>query len=85
MRCKPDVSHLHEFGATCWVLRQDSSLDKLARKSHLCRFLGFSKESRAYRLYDPNTRQVVTSLILLVSRPVLYSENQYKPVGVGKG
>ncbi|CDO72947.1 hypothetical protein BN946_scf185002.g132 [Trametes cinnabarina] len=65
---KPDVSNLHEFGAVCWVLRQDSSIDKLARKSRPCRFLGFSEESRAYRLYDPTTQQVITSRNVVFDR-----------------
>ncbi|KAJ2965493.1 hypothetical protein NUW54_g14102 [Trametes sanguinea] len=70
---KPNVSHLREFGAPCWVLRQDTSLHKLARKSRLCRFLGFSEESRAYRLYDPATRQVITSRNVIFERPGLPS------------
>ncbi|KAJ2955432.1 hypothetical protein NUW54_g14737 [Trametes sanguinea] len=46
---KPNVAHLQEFGADCWVLRQDTALHKLARKSRPCKFMGFSEESRAYR------------------------------------
>ncbi|KAL1942415.1 hypothetical protein VTO73DRAFT_6017 [Trametes versicolor] len=57
---KPDVLHLHPFGAPCWVLRQDTTLNKLTHKSHLCRFLGFSEESCAYHLYNPKTRQIIT-------------------------
>ena len=58
---KPNVAHLQEFGADCWVLRQDPALHKLARKSRACKFMGFSEESRAYRFYNPDTRLVLTS------------------------
>ena len=58
---KPNVAHLREFGVDCWVLRQDSQLHKLARKSRPCKFMGFSEESRAFRYYNPETRRVLTS------------------------
>ncbi len=64
---KPDVSHLQEFGTDCWVLRQDTQLHKLARKSKPCKFVGFSEESRAYRYYNPATRQVLTSRNVIMS------------------
>ncbi|KAL7284387.1 hypothetical protein ACG7TL_001677 [Trametes sanguinea] len=65
---KPDVSHLREFGATCWVLRQDTGVHKLMRKSRPCHFIGFSEESRAYRLYDPATGQIITSRNVVFER-----------------
>ena len=58
---KPNVAHLQEFGADCWVLRQDTALHKLTRKSRPCKFMGFSEESCAYRYYNPETHQVLTS------------------------
>ena len=42
---KPDVSHLQEFGAKIWVLRQDGQTHKLQEKSRQFIFTGFSENS----------------------------------------
>ncbi|KAJ3532326.1 hypothetical protein NM688_g7442 [Phlebia brevispora] len=58
---KPDLSSLQEFGVRCWVLRQDGANHKLQEKSRVFIFTGMSEETRAYRYYNPATRQVLTS------------------------
>jgi len=39
-------------------------------KSHKCVFLGVSEESKAYWLYDPTTKKMI------VSRVVVFDENE---------
>ena len=58
---KPDASTLQEFGSPCWVLRQDGKQGKLVSKTHSFIFTGLSDESRAYRYYNPESRQIQTS------------------------
>ena len=56
---KPSAAHLQEFGAPCWVLRQDNHRTKLDMRSRDFKFVGFSEESCAHRYY--NGRAVLTS------------------------
>ena len=43
---------------------------KLEDKSYKCVFLGVSEESKAYRLYDPESKKIVTS------RDVIFAEEE---------
>lgn len=67
---KPHVGHLRDFGADCWVLRQDMQLHKLTCKSRACKFVGFSKESLVHRYYNPAIRQVQTSTNVISISPL---------------
>ena len=58
---KPDVSHLEEFGKTCWVLQQDGKNSKLDPKSHQFIFVGVADGTKGYRYYNPKTHQTLTS------------------------
>ena len=58
---KPDVSTLQEFGSQCWVLQQDGKQGKLVSKARPFIFTGLTDESRAYRYYNPDSRQIQTS------------------------
>lgn len=58
---KPDASMLQEFGSPCWVLEQDRKNHKMEPKARQFIFVGLSDEARAWRYYNPNTRQILTS------------------------
>ena len=58
---KPSVLHFRTFGCTCYAHVPDTNRKKLDAKSRKCIFLGYSEESKAYRLYDPETRKILTS------------------------
>ena len=61
---KPSLGHLHVWGCLCYVLRDDSSRGKLDERSRPCALIGYSKESKGYRLFDPSAKaphQVITS------------------------
>jgi transposase InsO family protein len=52
---KPDVSHLQVFGSTCYAIttpyqRRISGNFKLADRAEKCTFLGYSTNSKSYRL-----------------------------------
>jgi hypothetical protein len=58
---KPDVSHLQEFGRTCWVLQQGGNPSKLDPKSHEFIFVGIADGTKGYRYYNTKTHQILTS------------------------
>ena len=54
------------------MLNKTPNQDKLDRKSNPCIFIGYSSESKAYRLWNPETRKV------LKSRDVKFLERIYQ-------
>ena len=66
---KPDVSHFRVFGCPAFVHVPAARRDKLDFKSERLIFLGYSKESDAYRLFDPTTRRTT------VSKDVIFDES----------
>ncbi|KAF7371927.1 polyprotein [Mycena venus] len=68
-KSKPDISNVHEFGSKFWVLRQGISLSKLEPKARQYIFVGVSEHSRAYRYYNPGSRQILTSRNVTFEKP----------------
>ncbi|MCO5602854.1 hypothetical protein L7F22_056993 [Adiantum nelumboides] len=66
---KPTVSHFRVFGCSAFVHIPKEKRQKLDFKSKKLLFLGYSAESDAYRLYDPDTRTTT------VSRDVVFDES----------
>ncbi|MCO5550055.1 hypothetical protein L7F22_003534 [Adiantum nelumboides] len=66
---KPRVSHFRIFGCSAFVHIPKEKRQKLDFKSRKLLFLGYSTESDAYRLYDPDTRTTT------VSRDVVFDES----------
>ncbi|CAA7040776.1 unnamed protein product [Microthlaspi erraticum] len=67
---KPSVEHLRIFGCVAFALVPYERRIKLDEKSIKCVMFGVSKESKAYRLYDPETKKI------LISRDVHFDENK---------
>lgn len=65
---KPDLSGMRIFGCRAMVHIPNERRKKLDPKSSACILLGFSSESKAYRLYDQSKRKIV------VSRDVIFIE-----------
>lgn len=58
---KPTVSHLRVFGSIAYVhvpCQRRSKLDDRSKK-HI--FIGYDKQSKGYKLYNPSTRKVIMS------------------------
>ncbi|MCO5614741.1 hypothetical protein L7F22_069025 [Adiantum nelumboides] len=66
---KPTVSHFRVFGCSAFVHIPKEKRQKLDFKSRKLLFLGYSAESDAYRLYDPDT------MTTTVSRDVVFDES----------
>lgn len=70
MRKKPNVEHMRIFGCVAYTKINGPYLKKLEERSRCVINLGTEPGSKAYRLYDPVTRQVV------VSRDVVFDEKK---------
>jgi hypothetical protein len=57
---KPSVSHFRPFGCKCFVLKC-GNLDKFESRSFDDIFLGYTPQSRSYRVYNFETNTVVES------------------------
>ena len=65
---KPRVSHLKIFGCIAYALDNSHSRRKLDVKSKKCIFVGYSPQSKAYKLYNPVSEKVI------ISRDVVFHE-----------
>lgn len=73
---KPNVEYFIIFGCIAYVHISDRGRAKLDEKSHKCVFIGVSEESKAYWLYDPNTKKVI------VIRDVVFLMRMWAGIGV---
>lgn len=67
---KPDLSNLRAFGSRAMVHVPKEKRTKLESKSIECVMLGYSDESKAYRLFDKSKRK------LIISRDVIFIEDR---------
>ncbi|GJU24537.1 retrovirus-related pol polyprotein from transposon TNT 1-94 [Tanacetum coccineum] len=52
---KSSSRHLHIFGCTCYLTRDGENLDKMKEKGDLCILVGYSTQSKGYRVYKKRT------------------------------
>jgi hypothetical protein len=55
----PKVSHFHVFGCKCFILKKGKKLDKFEARSVDGIFFGYASHSRAYRVVNLETNQIV--------------------------
>ncbi|GKB08298.1 retrovirus-related pol polyprotein from transposon TNT 1-94 [Tanacetum coccineum] len=61
---KPSIKHLHIFGCTCYLTRDGENLDKMKENGDPCILVGYSTQSKGYRVYNKRTRLIVESIHL---------------------
>ncbi|GJW09672.1 retrovirus-related pol polyprotein from transposon TNT 1-94, partial [Tanacetum coccineum] len=59
---KPSVKFFHIFGSLCYIVRDGENLDEMKEKGDACIFLGYSTQSRAYRVYNKRTKLIVETI-----------------------
>ncbi|GJZ06042.1 integrase, catalytic region, zinc finger, CCHC-type containing protein [Tanacetum coccineum] len=59
---KPFVKFFHIFDSLCYIVRDGENLDKMKEKGDACIFIGYSTQSRAYRVYNKRTRMIIESI-----------------------
>jgi Integrase core domain len=69
---KPSITELRVFGCVAHIhVPKQRRVSKLSDRSTLCLHMGYSTESKAYRLYDPTTGKIV------ISRDVTFDELRF--------
>ena len=64
------VFHLKFFGCVAYAHVPDELRRKLDKKGKKCIFVGYSEDTKAYKLYDPVARKVI------ISRDVQFVDNE---------
>ncbi|GKA61887.1 retrovirus-related pol polyprotein from transposon TNT 1-94 [Tanacetum coccineum] len=59
---KPSVKFFYIFGSLCYIVRDGENLDKMKEKGDACIFVGYSNQSRAYRVYNKRTKVIVETI-----------------------
>ncbi|GKB39190.1 integrase, catalytic region, zinc finger, CCHC-type containing protein, partial [Tanacetum coccineum] len=59
---KPSVKFFHIFGSLCYIIRDGENLDKMKEKGDARIFVGYSTQSRAYRVFNNRTRVIVETI-----------------------
>nr|GEY79631.1 retrotransposon-related protein [Tanacetum cinerariifolium] len=59
---KPSVKFFHIFGSVCYIVKDGENLDKMKEKGDECIFVGYSTQSRAYRVFNKRTRVIMESI-----------------------
>jgi hypothetical protein len=82
---KPTVKYFRTFGSKCYILRDLENLGKFDSKSDEGILLGYSTNSRAYRVFNKRTETVMESINVVVDdeeveRPNSREENQIESV-----
>ncbi|KAH8351744.1 hypothetical protein KR084_008896, partial [Drosophila pseudotakahashii] len=70
---KPSISHLKVFGSFAVALDKGHQRSKFQQKGKEYRMVGYSRTAKGYRLYDPNTGQVIEK------RDVLFDKRAFDP------
>nr|GEZ47822.1 hypothetical protein [Tanacetum cinerariifolium] len=59
---KPNIKFFHVFGCRCYLLNEYEDAGKLKAKEDIGVFVGYSKESAAFRIYNKRTRKIHESV-----------------------
>nr|GFB19483.1 hypothetical protein [Tanacetum cinerariifolium] len=59
---KPSVKFFHIFGSVCYSVRDGENLDKMKEKGNECIFIGYSTQSKAYKVFNKRTRVIMESI-----------------------
>nr|GEY44416.1 reverse transcriptase [Tanacetum cinerariifolium] len=59
---KLSVKFFHIFGSVCYIVRDGENRDKMKEKGDECIFVGYSNQSRAYKVFNKRTRVIMESI-----------------------
>ena len=72
---KPTVSYFHAFGSKCFVLKNGLNLGKFDERSEECMFVGYFLNSRAFRVYNKNSKVIEESINVKFVENVNYNDS----------
>nr|GEX97716.1 retrovirus-related Pol polyprotein from transposon TNT 1-94 [Tanacetum cinerariifolium] len=64
---KPNIKFFRVFGCICYLLNDYEDVGKLKAKGDIEVFVGYSKESAAFRIYNKRTRKIHESVNIMKS------------------
>ena len=70
-KAKPDISHFKVFGCVGYSHIPDQLRQKLDSKAETMLFVGYSTNSKGYRLFDPKTNKIA------IRRDVVFNESKF--------
>ena len=70
---KPDVSTFKVFGSVAWALIPNEKRKALEKKSQPLIFVGYCEDMKAYRLFDPITKDVLFCRVVHVDENLQHS------------
>jgi hypothetical protein len=79
--CTPKVSHFHVFGCKCFILKKGKKLDKFEARSVDAIFFGYASHSRAYRVLNLETNQIVETCEVTFDKTQPRSQFVFECVG----
>nr|GEZ18269.1 hypothetical protein [Tanacetum cinerariifolium]GEZ18514.1 hypothetical protein [Tanacetum cinerariifolium] len=59
---KPSIKHLYIFGCICYITKDGENLDKMKEIEDLCILVGYSTQSKGYRVYNKRIRIIAESI-----------------------
>ncbi|GKD74574.1 retrovirus-related pol polyprotein from transposon TNT 1-94 [Tanacetum coccineum] len=59
---KPNMNILYVCGCKCYIVRDCENLDKMKEKGDACIFMGYSTQSKGYRVYNKRTRTIAETI-----------------------
>nr|GEV80606.1 retrovirus-related Pol polyprotein from transposon TNT 1-94 [Tanacetum cinerariifolium] len=59
---KPSVKFFHIFASLCYIVRVGENLNKIKEKGDACIFVGYSTQSRSYRVFNKRTRVIAETI-----------------------
>ncbi|MCO5588492.1 hypothetical protein L7F22_042449 [Adiantum nelumboides] len=71
---KPTIEHMRVFGYLAYALVPQTQCKKLDDKAVKCIYVGYSAESKGYKLYHPQTKHI------LVSQDVVFVKDSIQPL-----
>ena len=79
---KPAVDHFKIFGCIAYAHVLDEKRKKLDDKGEKCVFLGVSEASKAYKLFNPLTKKIMTSRDVIFDEESTWNWNGQQPTQV---
>nr|GFC66020.1 retrovirus-related Pol polyprotein from transposon TNT 1-94 [Tanacetum cinerariifolium] len=73
---KPFVKFFYIFGSVCYIVRDGENLDKMKEIGDECIFVGYSNQSRAYRVFNKRTRVIMESIYVNFDELPLMASDQ---------
>nr|GEW18601.1 copia protein [Tanacetum cinerariifolium] len=77
---KPNIKFFHVFGCRCYLLNDYDDVGKLKAKGDIRVFVGYSKDSTAFRVYNKRTRKIHESINVNFDKISKMASKQFREV-----